>query len=466
MSAPAVAEAVEESLRAAVARRSPVVARVLDPEHALERARAWAVQEMPGATVDAVRVRSVWYRPDGSCTLRYLVRLSPPGPEQLLLVQVPAEGIGIAVRAFPADPDLPTLGRALDTTLMRGILGRAVPGTGGDRAIGRCAVDVVRYPRAERCVLRYRLSVGAGGAGELRHPVVFGKVYGDDSAATTAAALRFLRAGLRVLPGSLRVDVPQPLAVIPPLRLGLTEAIAGRPVLPELLKRSCDAGGEPDPRLSGAVASAARVAAAVHGCDASGTRLPVRDLAGELAAVERDLASLKPVWPEVAAYLRRRVAAALEGLAENGPGAGGWPEVPVLAHGDLTPGQVLLDPSGRVGLVDVDTLCVAEPALDLGRFLAYLHVAGVRRSAAAWPLLTDLSGVFLGTYLDLHVPSADATQIQADARRFLLARTAVHRVLALARLGASACRQLKDDRLGAVVDVLDAGDGWMGSVAE
>jgi hypothetical protein len=36
--------------------------------------------------------------------------------------------------------------------------------------------------------------------------------------------------------------------------------------------------------------------------------------------------------------------------------------------------------------------------------------------------------------------------------------------MALARLGASACRQLKDDRLAAVIDVLDAGDEWMRSV--
>jgi aminoglycoside phosphotransferase (APT) family kinase protein len=459
-----LAAAVGESLRAAVARRSPLVAGALDPEQALARARAWAAQTVPDATVDAVRVRSVLYRPDGSCTLRYHVRLSSPGPERLLLVQVPASGADVEVAAFPADPGLPTLRRALDPTLMREVLGRVVPGTGGDRAIGSCAVDVVRYPREARCVLRYRLAIGAGGSGELRHPVVFGKVYGDASAAGTAEALRFLRAGLRVLPGPLRIDVPQPLAVVPPLRLGLTEALPGRPVLPELLKRSCDAGGAADPRLTETVGAAARAAAAVHACDASGARLPVRDLASERAAVEGDLAALELVWPRVAADLRRRVAAAVEAIAEPGPGTG-WPVVPVLAHGDLTPGQVLVDPAGGVGIVDVDTLCVAEPALDLGRFLAYLHVAGVRRSAAAWPLLEDLTAVFLATYLDVHVPSVAATGVEADARRKLLARTAAYRVLALARLAASACRQLKDDRLGAVVDVLDGDDGWMGSVA-
>jgi aminoglycoside phosphotransferase (APT) family kinase protein len=139
---------------------------------------------------------------------------------------------------------------------------------------------------------------------------------------------------------------------------------------------------------------------------------------------------------------------------------------PVLAHGDLTPGQILLDASGGVGLVDVDTLCVAEPGLDLGRFLAYLHVAGLRRSPAAWPLLVDLTGVFLTTYLEAHLPSAAATGVAANDRRLLLARTAAYRDLALARLGASACWQLKDHRLGAVIDALDTRNEWMGSVAE
>ncbi|MDK3255747.1 phosphotransferase [Blastococcus capsensis] len=462
--ATALATPPGEALRAAVARRSPRVVEALDPGHALARARAWAARSVPDATVEAVRVRSVRYHPDGGCTLRYLVQLSSAGPERLLLVRVPASGTGIAVRPFPADPDLPTLRHALDPLLMREVLGRVVPGTGGARAIGRCEVDVVRYPREERCVLRYRLSPGAGGAGELHHPVVFGKVYGDSSAATTAAGLRVLRAGLRVLPGPLRVVVPQPLAVVPSLRLGLTEAIPGRPVLPDLLRRACEAGPGADRRLQEAVAAAARAAAAVHACDSWGTRLPVRDLAVERALAERDLTALDPVWPGVAAYLRRRVVGALEAVAGNGS-ATGWPVVPVLAHGDLTPGQVLLDDSGRAGIVDVDTLCVAEPALDLGRFLAYLHVAGIRRSPAAWPLLADLTGIFLTTYLDVQAPSAGAGNVAVDARRLLLARTAAYRVLALARLGASACRQLKDDRLGAATDVLDAGNDWMRSVA-
>jgi hypothetical protein len=433
-------------LRAAVARRSPVVAAALDEEQAWVRARAWAASAVPDAVVDSVRVRSVLYRPDGRCTLRYVVGLAPSERERVLLVEVPRSATDVVIRPFPADPGLPTLPRALDRDLMRRVLGRVVPGVGGERAIGRCAVEVVHHPREGRCVLRYRLSVGAGGAGELRHPVVFGKVYGDDRAPAAAAALRLLRQGLGDDAG---VVVPRPLGIVPPLRLGLAEPIAGRPVLPELIK----AASAPDltERLSSAVALAARTLAAVHACSAAGAVLPFRDLAGEVTTAERDIALLAPVWPEVAARLRPAVERAFALT-------GGHPPAPVLAHGDFTPGQVLLDGSGRAGIVDVDTLCVAEGALDVGRFLAYLQVTAVRGSRSAQSRADDLTALFLAAYLD--------ARPAGENRRSFLERVAAFHGLALARLGASACRQLKDDRLAAALEVLDAGSAWTRSGAQ
>lgn len=453
-----VLDAVAGALREAVDRRSPPVTAALDPEQAWARARAWAAGAVPDATVEAVRIRSVLYRPDGSCTLRYLVRLAPSGREQLLLVEVPRSATDLLVRPFPADPDLPTLARALDPVLMRTVLGRVVPGTGGDRAIGRCAVDVIHYPRRGRCVLRYRLSTGAGGAGELRHPVVFGKVYGDDTAPAAAAGLRVLREGLRRVPERLRIDVPQPLAVVPSLRLTLVEPIAGRPMLRELLTASCHPAGSAVPD---AVRTAARTAAALHLCATPPTGLPVRDLDGERAVAEQELALLEPVWPDRAARLRAGLSRALGALADSGTPTG-WPMAPALAHGDFTPSQVLLDDSGRAGLVDVDTLCRAEPALDLGRFLAYLHVTGIRRSRDAWSSLEELTALFVESYLEARFPPGGAPA--AELRGSLLARTAAYHALTVARIGASACWQLKDDRLGAAVHVLEARDAGLGRV--
>ena len=126
----------------------------------------------------------------------------------------------------------------------------------------------------------------------------------------------------------------------------------------------------------------------------------------------------------------------------------------MLAHGDLTPSQVLLGAPGRIGLVDVDTVCLAEPALDLGRFLAYLHVTALRRSRRSGPLLADLTELFLAAYLEARGMPGDGD---------LRTRVVAYRALALARAGARACWQLKDGRLDAILRSLDAGNDGRGS---
>src|SRR3954464_11699920 len=105
-------------LAAAVSRPAPGAGAALAREQAGATARAWAQRVFPGQAVEAVTVGSVLYRPDGSCTLRYRARVAPAGRELLLLVAVPRAEPASVVHAFPADPALPTLARALDAVLM------------------------------------------------------------------------------------------------------------------------------------------------------------------------------------------------------------------------------------------------------------------------------------------------------------------------------------------------------------
>jgi aminoglycoside phosphotransferase (APT) family kinase protein len=104
------------------------------------------------------------------------------------------------------------------------------------------------------------------------------------------------------------------------------------------------------------------VAAALH---TSGIAVgPAHTLEDDLARAELAVATIAGDAPETAAWLDgalRRARAA----------AGHHPEPAALAHGDLTPSQLLLDGT-VVGVVDLDGVCQAEPAFDLGRFLAYL----------------------------------------------------------------------------------------------
>jgi Ser/Thr protein kinase RdoA (MazF antagonist) len=50
------------------------------------------------------------------------------------------------------------------------------------------------------------------------------------------------------------------------------------------------------------------------------------------------------------------------------------PTAPSLLHRDLHDKQVVLEPDGRIGLLDLDTASVGEPALDIANVLAHLDL--------------------------------------------------------------------------------------------
>jgi aminoglycoside phosphotransferase (APT) family kinase protein len=96
-----------------------------------------------------------------------------------------------------------------------------------------------------------------------------------------------------------------------------------------------------------------------------------RGWADKLANVRKDLEQLARVVPhlvDAAAPLLGR----LEALARASPA-----DPPVPAHGDFRPMQVLLH-QGRIGFIDFDAFCQAEPALDLALFLSSLKDKGMR----------------------------------------------------------------------------------------
>ena len=71
----------------------------------------------------------------------------------------------------------------------------------------------------------------------------------------------------------------------------------------------------------------------------------------------------------------------------------------VQSHGDFTFSQ-LLDHGGQIGLLDFDSLCQAEPGLDLRQFVAYLRLT----AAKAGQQDAQLAGVGAAVLLVLHRP--------------------------------------------------------------
>jgi ABC-type multidrug transport system fused ATPase/permease subunit len=440
--------------------RVPALGTALDPGASAPR----VVGESGLGPDDVARIEpgSVWYRADGSVDLRYVVRPRPGSTSRrprTVLARVGADGGGpgdVTLSAFPSDHRLPTLPAATDPARMLEVLRRSVPGLSGQRVVGGVRVGVVHHPREGACVLRYDLLPGAGGPAELRYPVVFGRVYPDDRVDEVAAEMRDARAAALLLPDGTPLRVPRPLARVPELRLLLVEAVPGRPGVPGLLRAAVraagsgnGAGGAGDAAaLEAAVTLAAQAVATLHGGCPGGTSRggsgawPRRMLEDEVAAVRAEARLVEVVWPDVAA----RVLAALSDALEVAAGTSAARLRP--AHGDWTPGQLLLDDAGPA-VVDLDTLCRAEPALDLGRYLAYLQASGVRQGGeAAWPLLDHLTARIVVGY-------ADAACLEGQDLRDLRARVRVYRSVSLARMALRSCRALKDDRTKIALELLE-----------
>ena len=78
------------------------------------------------------------------------------------------------------------------------------------------------------------------------------------------------------------------------------------------------------------------------------------------------------------------------------------PARPVLVHRDFHDGQVLVDDSYAVGLIDFDLMAAGDPAVDVANFICHLELREHQGGAAAAPLVA--------AFLDGYRPSRSVQQ--------------------------------------------------------
>ena len=410
-----------------------------------------------GGALERMAVGKLLYRRDGTCSLRYTAALRAPGgrrrevtvgarilpdPEAaekfkrdlepaaraaaghpLLRDLAAAVGndptVPMTVHAFPIEPDLPGLPAATDPArageLLSAALGRA-------RAVP-CRVEVAHHPRAGRCTLRYS---AAGG------DTVYAKVARRVSPEPAAA----LRAVAAAAPG---LRVPQPLGALPELGLSLQSEVAGRPCAHALVRPATTG------QHTAALDACARAAARMHACPVAIPR--VRSAEADAAGLRRDLDLVARVDADLAEALGGCIDRALTaaGLIGSGPDR--------LCHGDLTHRQIVLD-GDLPGVVDFDDVCMAEAALDLGHFCAYLRLAARR---AAEPAAGDVGGPMCRRFLRTYAAELGAG---GPERRRLERRASVHEALALIHVSISSWRHGKPSRLARARSLLEEGGMW------
>ncbi len=303
------------------------------------------------------------------------------------------EPLNMVIHAFPIDGELPTLVGATNRERMAEILSETLPEVLDETLeIDRCEIELVDYGRQKRAVLRYQIEAHRPGKDKIERRTVYGKVSGDNSAALGAGDIGAARAAVRR---------QQRHACEYPRDLRLAAGLAGGA-----------AGGHPRQAADRRYAQGAAARQASARCGALARRDDRRQRPDRGADAHIEHQAGPPPNP------RRRPGLAAAGA---GPGAadlaGAWRALQrwmeqietyaeqsdalplAFCHGDFNHGQFVLDGT-TPGLVDFDSICQAEPALDLGQFLAYLRVAEKKKDKDAPDELVDqLSARLMDSYI-------------------------------------------------------------------
>lgn len=258
----------------------------------------------------------------------------------------------------PADPAMPHLGRLTDSSRL-GQLVDELSGCGRPASDPR--VTTLRYRPGQRHVLQARYPAG---------PAVYVKVDRDASGARAVPVARFLRQVF--VGGCPSARVAEPLGFSSTERAALWWEAPGRG-LASLV--SCGTGAV------SAVEQVGRAVRVIHESPTSGEHSALeaigsRGVEAEAAGALRASQHISALLPTVGITYANVVADVILGL-ERLP-----VEEATLAHGDVKADNLLVD-GHRLHILDLDRSCWAEPALDLGKFLADLRWWSRSQLAAA-----------------------------------------------------------------------------------
>lgn len=312
---------------------------------------------LPPPRVLSCRLQDVKYRPAARCVTVYELQAERPGGAPWRTIGVLEIGPeGPAHRIYHDDPRLPWLATARDPQAMRERFA-ALPGLDPVEA---CTVTAVRYKPGSRCVFRYDLRAESG------ERTVFGKLLGAgvEDLLATITALHQASADDPALPG-----IPRPLAAWPDLRMVIQPAVAGGAELNALAFDPALDAGTRERWLRDA---GARLAA-LHG---------IRGVAGPERSFAEDLDELREYQAPMA-MADAPIAARYGGLLEQVAQAAEGRSAPLVAsHGAFRTDQFLVE-GDRLVMIDLDGFCWADPARDLGNFLAYLDWKAIRNPQQA-----------------------------------------------------------------------------------
>jgi aminoglycoside phosphotransferase (APT) family kinase protein len=341
------------------------------------------------------------YEPDAHCTILYQLdnRLligtlhwqetehSIPRNARLLAP------LGMQVYPFELDPSLPGLASTLDEATMRQALTRALSASElGDRRVMRCQVTPLRYRPGKRCTLRLNVWLRAPRTGTITAHTYFGKLYHSMAKAQAVYAEMQLLATATAVQAQ-HLQVAQPVAFLPEFPLVLQAPVQGT-ALDLLLSHPERMTSTGAARANAAVLAAAAALAELHQLPMTSERLrPVRSDLQKLVRRIPVVARVAPTLGANMAELTGALAASLGQLSQ-------WGETLSVVHGDCKPSQFLIG-NGPTALLDFDHCGMADPASDVGMFLAtlrQLNVFQMLKTGRALVWLEEMERHFVQVY--------------------------------------------------------------------
>ncbi len=280
--------------------------------------------------------------------------------------------LGLELEPEPPESQLAAMPQLTDPEQARVLLERGINSgnpTYHDLRIRGCTPEMISYKPGSRATIRYHLSYTPGSSADRHWPeTVIAKTYRKDSKGRNAYDGMLVLWHSPLATGDL-ATIAEPLAYIPELKIMVQRPIAGEQSLEDMLKAALSADSqEAIEELYDYMRKAAAGLAALH---QSGVRHgETIELAERFAEIHELIARLLVPVPELAGTAEPLLMR-LESLAATHP-----PDPGVPTHGTFHPEQVLID-GPKIGLIDFDDFCMAEPALDVGLFRAAIKDNGM-----------------------------------------------------------------------------------------
>jgi hypothetical protein len=279
--------------------------------------------------------------------------------------------LGLELELEPPDAELAAMPQLTDPEESRALLERGIRERApayADMRIATCTPEVLSYKPGSRCVIRYHLEYPPELADRGWPRTVIAKTYRKDSKARNAFDGMLALWNSPLASGEI-VAIAEPLAYVSELKLMVQAPIAEDLTLEDMLKAALREGSsERMEELNGYMRKAAAGLAAFHRSGAGhGQAVALEDRFPEIRDLIERLAVAEPELDQAATPLLRR----LEAFAAAHPAG-----APVPTHGTFNPEQVLIH-QGRIGFIDFDDFCMAEPALDVGLFCSAIRDTGM-----------------------------------------------------------------------------------------